>query len=73
MSKPEPTVRLHTLADSSVVFIARPWSRTADYWDVRWDITREVKLRFDQEGIGIPFPQQDVHVYMEKSAGGSPA
>jgi small conductance mechanosensitive channel len=65
LDEPEPTVRLHTLADSSVVFIARPWTRTDDYWDVRWDITKEVKLRFDAMGIGIPYPQRDIHVYME--------
>ena len=35
----------------------------ADYWTVFWDITREVKLRFDKEGISIPFPQRDVHLY----------
>ena len=73
LDDPEPTVRLHTLADSSVVFIARPWARTADYWDVRWDVTRQVKLRFDQVGIGIPFPQRDVHVYMQNSESGNPA
>jgi len=41
--------------------------RTADYWTVNWDIMREVKMRFDREGIAIPFPQRDVHVYEEKS------
>jgi small conductance mechanosensitive channel len=44
-------------------FVVRPWSKTADYWDVYWDVTREVKHRFDAEGISIPFPQRDVHVY----------
>ena len=37
--------------------------RTDDYWNVYWDVTREVKLRFDAEGISIPFPQRDVHIY----------
>lgn len=60
---PEPIVRLHELADSSVNFIVRPWVRTDDYWDVYWDVTREVKLRFDREGISIPFPQRDVHIH----------
>ena len=55
------TIKLHTLGDSSVNFVVRPWLRTADYWDVCWDITREVKMRFDREGISIPFPQRDVH------------
>ncbi|MBW2391224.1 MAG: mechanosensitive ion channel family protein, partial [Deltaproteobacteria bacterium] len=38
-----------------------PWAEAEDYWDVYWDITREVKMRFDREGISIPFPQRDVH------------
>lgn len=63
LKDPEPNIRLHSLGDSSVNFIVRPWTKTDDYWDVYWDITREVKLRFDREGISIPLPQQDVHVY----------
>jgi len=62
---PAPNIRLHNLGDSSVDFIVRPWVATADYWDVYWDITREVKMRFDAEGISIPFPQRDVHVIQE--------
>jgi len=62
LSEPEPTIKVHTLNDSSVDFIVRPWAKTADYWDVYWDITREVKMRFDKEGISIPFPQRDVHL-----------
>ena len=65
LKEPEPTIRMHALADSSVNFIARPWARTADYWDVYWDVTRAVKQRFDAAGIGIPFPQRDVHLYIE--------
>ena len=68
LDTPEPVVKLHTLGESSVDFVVRPWVHTADYWDVYWDITREVKMRFDREGIAIPFPQRDVHFYMEKSA-----
>ena len=63
LKDPEPIVRLHELADSSVNFIVRPWVATGDYWDVYWDITRTIKLRFDSEGISIPFPQRDVHIY----------
>ena len=65
LDNPEPIVRLHELADSSVNFIVRPWVKTDDYWDVYWDVTREVKLRFDREGVSIPFPQQDVHIHSE--------
>jgi small-conductance mechanosensitive channel len=63
LEEPAPVVRLHSLGDSSVDFVVRPWSKTKDYWDVYWDVTREVKRRFDAEGISIPFPQRDVHIY----------
>lgn len=63
LKDPEPVVHLNELADSSVNFICRPWVKTADYWPVFWDITREVKLRFDKEGISIPFPQRDIHFF----------
>ncbi len=64
---PEPVVKLHELGDSSVNFVVRPWVRTADYWEVHWDVTREVKVRFDAEGVSIPFPQQDVHLFEDKA------
>ena len=65
LKDPEPVIRLHELGDSSVNFVVRPWSKTEEYWNVYWDITREVKRRFDEEGISIPFPQRDVHIYRE--------
>jgi small conductance mechanosensitive channel len=49
-------------------FVVRPWCRGDDYWQVFWDVTREVKRRFDEEGISIPFPQRDVHLYEVKGA-----
>jgi small conductance mechanosensitive channel len=63
LKDPEPVIRMNELAESSVNFIVRPWAKTEDLWTVYWDITREVKQRFDQEGISIPIPQRDVHVY----------
>jgi small conductance mechanosensitive channel len=68
LRKPAPVIRLHELADSSVNFVVRPWVKTEDYWDVYWDLTREVKQRFDREGITIPFPQRDMHVYHQGQA-----
>ena len=67
LAEPEPMIHLHKLGDSSVDFVVRPWTATADYWEVYWDVTREVKMRFDQEGISIPYPQRDVHVYQQSS------
>ena len=65
LKNPAPVIQLNELADSSVNFICRPWVRTADYWTVYWNVTRSVKERFDAEGLTIPFPQRDVHVYQE--------
>lgn len=63
LAEPPPVIRLHELAESSVNFCVRPWVRTEDYWEVYWDLTRSVKLRFDEEGLTIPFPQRDVHMH----------
>jgi len=63
LDDPEPMIKVHELADSSVNFICRPWAKTEDYWTVFWDLTRQVKQRFDAEGVSIPFPQRDVHVH----------
>lgn len=60
---PEPVVAVSELADSSVNFIVRPWVKSEDYWNVLWDMNETVKLRFDEAGISIPFPQMDVHVH----------
>ena len=68
LSDPEPQIKLHELGDSSVNFIVRPWVRTRDYWDTYWDITKAVKLRFDEEGLSIPYPQRDVHIIEQKPA-----
>ncbi len=65
LEHPEPNVRVHELADSSVNLICRPWVRSGDYWDTYWDFTETVKKRFDEEGISIPFPQSDVHLHVE--------
>jgi small conductance mechanosensitive channel len=60
---PAPEVTVLELADSSVNFAVRPFVTPDDYWTVHFDITEQVKLRFDAEGISIPFPQRDVHLF----------
>jgi small conductance mechanosensitive channel len=62
LADPEAVVSVSELADSSVNFVVRPWVKTDDYLSTKWDITREVKLRFDAEGISIPYPQRTVHL-----------
>lgn len=65
LQEPAAQIAVSELGDSSVNFVVRPWVKTADYWGVLFDFTEAVKLRFDQEGISIPFPQMDVHVHKE--------
>lgn len=62
---PEPFVGVRELGDSSVNFAVRPWVKGDDYWDVHFDLHEKVKLTFDEQGISIPFPQRDVHIYQE--------
>ena len=68
LKDPGPTVQLLELADSSVNFICRPWCKAGDYGTVKSELQRMVKERFDQEGISIPFPQQDVHMHQAAPA-----
>lgn len=69
LKDPAPIIAVLALADSSVNFAVRPWVMTADYWDVYFDLNERMKKRLDQEGITIPFPQQDVHVFQTVSNG----
>ncbi|WP_244504682.1 mechanosensitive ion channel family protein [Jannaschia faecimaris] len=59
---PEPTIRVHELAESSVNFICRPWTKTSDYWTVYWDLTHRMKEALTEAGLSIPYPQRDVHI-----------
>lgn len=63
LKDPAPTIGLLELADSSVNFAVRPWVNSADYWGVHFDLLERIKLRFDDEGISIPYPQQDIHLH----------
>ena len=63
LADPAPVIVTHELADSSVNIVCRPWAKTTDWWQVKTDVTREVKRRFDREGVSIPFPQRDVHLH----------
>jgi small conductance mechanosensitive channel len=67
LKEPAPMVAVSELADSSVNFTTRAWTTAGDYWSFYFDTTEKVKKQFDAEGISIPFPQRDVHVYEHKS------
>ena len=68
MSDPAPVIAVSELADNSVNLVMRMWTKTGDYWGVYFDATETVKLRLDEAGIGIPYPQRDVHLYEHKVA-----
>ena len=66
LDNPAPVIRVANLGESSVDFVVRPWCKTADYWDLFFDLNKQIKQRLDKEGLSIPFPQRDVHIYEEK-------
>ena len=68
LSDPAHQIAVSELADNSVNFVFRMWVKSADYWDVFFETNEIIKNRFDEAGIGIPFPQRDVHLYEHKAA-----
>jgi len=59
LKDPAAIVKLNALADASLEFVVRSWVKTEDYWEAYWNLTRAVKLRFDQENIRVALPQHD--------------
>lgn len=70
LKDPEPTVAVNELADCSVNLVVRPWVNAADYWPTHFSLMETIKNRLDQEGIGIPYPQMDLHVVSNKAQAG---
>jgi len=66
LSNPEPQVAVKEMADSAVILVIRPWVKTNDYWDFFFDFQKNIKQKYDKEGISIPFPQTDVHLFQNK-------
>ena len=62
-AEPAPKIAVAELGASSVDFIVRPWCAGADYWDVRFDLTRQLKEGLEASGCSFPYPQQDVHMH----------
>lgn len=65
LKDPEPFLALSELGDSSVNIAVRAWVEAADYWGVFFSMNEKVYKTFDKEGLNIPFPQHDVHLYRE--------
>ena len=63
MDDPAPFIAVKELADSSVNFVVRVWSKSSDYWGIYFDMQEKVKKVFDREGVSIPYPQRDIHVH----------
>ena len=63
LKDPAPQIAMVELADSSVNFVVRPWTDAPNYWGVYMTTTENIKKAFDANGISIPYPQRDVHVY----------
>ncbi len=62
LKDPAVTIGVVELADSSVNLVFRPWVNSADYWGVHFDLHEKIKNRFDEVGIGIPYPTMDLNV-----------
>ncbi|MDH3759503.1 MAG: mechanosensitive ion channel [Gammaproteobacteria bacterium] len=69
LKDPAPAVAVGELADSSVNLNVRPWVNSGDYWPVRADLLENIKVKFDEAGISIPYPQQDVYMHEVKAVG----
>lgn len=67
LKEPSCLIVVSELADSSVNFFLRPWVASGDYWAVRADLLEKIKYTFDERGVGIPYPQMDVHVHKQES------
>ncbi len=62
LEAPEPHVYLNQLGGSSIDWVVRVWAETSEYWAVKERVTHSLKVALDDAGIGIPYPQMDVHV-----------
>lgn len=62
LKTPAPFARVTAHGDSALIFTLRVWCNSADYWDVKFDLTESIKNEFDKNNIEIPFPQLDVHL-----------
>ena len=62
---PEPVAVITSFDDSAVAYQLRVWTKTENYWDVKFAVTERIKKVFDERNIQIPFPQMDVHITKE--------
>ncbi|WP_372638806.1 mechanosensitive ion channel family protein [Fodinibius sp.] len=65
LDDPAPKIAVSELGGSSVDLIVRPWTKKDNYWDLKFDLTKRIKERFDEEGINFPYPSQDIYFHNE--------
>lgn len=71
LKDPAPVIAVSELDDSSVNLVCRPWVKPPDYWAVYFDVVEKGKEALEANGLSIPFPQRDIHVYQEEPVGKS--
>lgn len=62
---PAPVAVISSFDDSAVSYQLRVWTKTEDYWDVKFAVTEKIKKVFEERNIQIPFPQMDIHITKE--------
>ncbi|MFW6041283.1 MAG: mechanosensitive ion channel family protein [Thermoplasmatota archaeon] len=65
LEKPEPQVRIKSMADSAVILVVRPWVKSGDYWNTFFDLQKSLKEAYDEAGLELPYPQMDIHLDKE--------
>lgn len=67
LKEPKYLIAVSELGDNSVNFFVRPWVKSGDYWTLRADLLEKFKYAFDEQGVGIPYPQMDIHVHKKEA------
>jgi small conductance mechanosensitive channel len=62
LKNPAPIILVKELAESSINLAVRPWAEQEHFWQMRSDVLEQIKVKFDENNIEIPFPQRDVHI-----------
>ncbi|HKJ47825.1 MAG TPA: mechanosensitive ion channel family protein [Christiangramia sp.] len=63
LEDPAPQVLVAELGDSSVNFSVRYFAPNDKFWDIHWNMIEEGKIRLEEAGMTIPYPQRDVYLY----------
>jgi small conductance mechanosensitive channel len=67
LEDPAPVVAVSEMGASSVDLVVRPWCNSADYWQLKWSLTKALKEEIEAAGLSIPYPQRDVHLHPQET------